>query len=104
MPDRAELRLAHLEAAHTRLRPTLIDLQCRGARGEIEDPSLLPELLRRDARMTELMRELRLRISERPGLSAWVELDRAWSSLRLATLRLLDRARTTAPAPERLSA
>lgn len=79
--------LRRMELAAARLRPALQALQSLAARGRIAQPSLIRELLARDARLTSLLSELRLRLREAPGPEQWEALEEAWADLRAALIR-----------------
>lgn len=87
-PHPADLSyLARMERAAADLRPKVLAAQARAARGQIDTPALVSELLRQDERMTVLLNELRLRLCEHPGAEQWAELERTWIKL----LQALDR-------------
>ena len=80
--------LQRIERAARELRPRLLDLQARAARGQLDTPSLLREVLRLDERLTVLLSELRLRLREHPGVEQWADLERTWAALHKALGRV----------------
>ena len=89
--------LERMECAAADLRPKVLAVQARAARGQLDTPSLVREVLRQDERMTLLLNELRLRLCEHPGAEAWAELERTWVKL----VRALERVPTVEAYPRR---